>query len=122
MEATGQIEFLATDSSDGTRITVGFPTCLKEAHISEEVILSYEWLSQFKVEIIPWRHGLVALVNGRKSWVPGTKDARPMVSFASGEPQINTLSNGQPAMPQKEGLGFVFGLGECAPNIAATWF
>ena len=73
MEVAGQIEILATDSSDGTKICVGFPTELKEAHISEEMILSYEWLSQFKIDITPWRHGLIARVNGNCAWIPGSK-------------------------------------------------
>ena len=47
MEVSGQIEILATDTSDGGRFHVGFPTELKVATIAEEMILSYEWLSHF---------------------------------------------------------------------------
>ena len=67
LEVSGQIEILATDTSDGGKIQVGFPTTLKEANISEQMILSFEWLYHFKIEVVPWRFGLIAQVNGRRA-------------------------------------------------------
>ena len=92
MELSGQIEMLATDSSEGGRIQVGFPTELKEANIAEQVILSFEWLSKFKIDIIPWKHGLSARVNGKRAWIPGAKgEIERVAGLGMPTPHVNTL-------------------------------
>jgi len=93
LEVAGQIEMQAFDASDNKRIMIGFPVELKEANISEEVILSYEWLTQFKIDITPWRHGLVALVNGNRAWVPGSKrEAAGANGLGMPSPSVNALA------------------------------
>ena len=94
LEVSGQLEMTGLDTSEHKKITVGFPVELKEANITEEIILSYEWLTDFRINVCPWRHGLVAHANGLRAWIPGSKRENARTpSILTPHPSVNTLSS-----------------------------
>ena len=74
-----------------------------EANIAEEMILSYEWMSLFRIDISPWRHGLIAQLNGGRAWIPGAKTELGRVSdLRFLDPHVNALtSNVQNDQPKR---------------------
>ena len=83
-EVCGHMEALACDCCDWEHIKIRFPTRLIEAEISEEVILSHEWLFSFKIEVLVWKHGLHAEIEGRKLWIPGEKRMLAIMYYRQG--------------------------------------
>jgi len=73
LEIFGHLEASATGFSDREPIKIRFPTRLIQADISVDIILSYEWLSHFKISVRPWRHDLLVETDGLLACIPGLK-------------------------------------------------
>ena len=52
---------------------VVMPTTLYEADIDEDIILSYRWMGERDVRVVPRRHGFWVDTEERKLWVAGQR-------------------------------------------------
>ena len=67
----GLLEFDATAYRSHEPVRHIFTTTLHEADITEDIIFSYSWLANIRLEISPWRHGLELKMDGRRSFIEG---------------------------------------------------
>ena len=64
---------LGSDTEAKKKYEVVMPTTLYEADIDEDIILSYRWMGERDVRVVPRRHGFWVDTDEQKLWVAGQR-------------------------------------------------
>jgi hypothetical protein len=70
-EALVELQFSGVVQDTKNAVVVKIPTLLYEADIEEDVILSYVWLAERNLNVVPRKHGVQGFFDGCSVWICG---------------------------------------------------
>ena len=112
--------FKAISEDTGESVELKAPSVLYEADITDDVIVSYTWLGERELEVVPKQHGLRGKVGATRVWVPG--DLTALVSTMGASSPTVPMEICRPGPPSKKALDLFSGTGSASKVLKAHGF